>query len=108
MYPKSLMFVIVLMLSLLPAVAGAESWTTTNSGERIDASNIPGGTAVVISEDETSVPGYVHMKYAYMEQNCGPQLVDYYGPRIDPNDRSLRLADQRACTEIAMNTRDGD
>ncbi len=52
--------------------------------------------------------GYVHTQYAFIDQLCGAQLVDHYGPPVDPNDKELKLVEQRACMEIAMNTRDGD
>jgi len=48
------------------------------------------------------------MQYAFLDQSCGAILVDHYGPPIDPNDKELKQVEQRMCTEIAMNTRDGD
>jgi hypothetical protein len=48
------------------------------------------------------------VQYAFVDQSCGAILVDHYGLAINPNDKDLRQAEQRACVEIAMNTRDGD
>jgi len=106
MYAKSLVFIIAMVLSL-SFVPVAQSWTDSNSLTNINTSDSSNGSAVVISKEE-SIPGsgYVHMKYVFLDQNCGPQVVDYYGPRIDPSE--LQQVDQRMCTEIAMNTRDGD
>ena len=60
------------------------------------------------SEEKTDIPGYLRVQYAFVEQSCGGILVDHYGPAINPNDKDLKQAEQRACVEIAMNTRDGD
>jgi hypothetical protein len=106
MYAKSLVFGFVMLLSFLPVVSNAQSWTDTNSLANLDTSAAGNGSAVVISKEESNIPGYVHMKYAFLDQNCGPQIVDYYGPRINPSEQ--QQVDQRMCTEIAMNSRDGD
>jgi hypothetical protein len=80
----------------------------SGSFENVDSPAQANGSIVVISKEETNFAGYVHTKYAFVDQKCGAILVDHYGAPIDPNDRELREIEQRACTEIAMNTRDGD
>jgi hypothetical protein len=48
------------------------------------------------------------MKYAFVDQACsGARIVDYYGPPLDLNDKDLQQVEQRMCTEVAMDTRDG-
>lgn len=108
MYAKSLGFVIVLVLSLIVSNADAQSRTPSGTLEDIQASDHSNGSIVIISKEETDVPGYVRMQYAFLDQSCGAILVDHYGPPIDPNDKELKQVEQRVCTEIAMNTRDGD
>jgi len=108
MYAKSLGFVIVLVISLMASNAYAQSRTPSGTLENIQASDHSNGSIVVISKEETDVPGYVRMQYAFVDQSCGAILVDHYGPPINPNDKELKQVEQRMCTEIAMNTRDGD
>ena len=110
MYAKGLgfIFAIVLAISLLPSSSFAQGGSLNGSFENVDSSAQANGSIVVISKEETNFAGYVHTKYAFVDQKCGVILVDHYGAPIDPNDRQLREIEQRACTEIAMNTRDGD
>ena len=109
MYIKSLGFAIVLAISLLASSSYGESRTATESLEAINTSAHPNGSIVIINKEETDVPGYVHTLYAFIDQICGgAQLVDHYGSPVDPNDKELKLVEQRACMELAMNTRDGD
>ena len=110
MYAKSLGFAIALILAILvlPSSSYAQSRTATESVADIDTSTQPNGSIVILNKEQTDVPGYVHTQYAFIDQLCGAQLVDHYGPPVDPNDKELKLVEQRACMEIAMNTRDGD
>jgi hypothetical protein len=63
----------------------------------------------VTAQQRRDVPGYVHTQYAFIDQICGgAQLVDHYGSPVNPNDKEVKLVEQRACMELAMNTRDGD
>jgi hypothetical protein len=106
MYAKSLGFAIVMIISLLSSSSYGQ--TAPRSFEDINPSAVANGTIVIISEEKTDVPGYVHTKYAFVDQLCGAQLVDHYGPPIDPNDKQLKQVEKRGCMEIAMDTRDGD
>jgi hypothetical protein len=108
MYTKSLVFGIAMLISFLPAGSYAQSPTAANSVEDINTSVIPNGSIVVISKEESDNPGYAHMKYAFVDQACsGARIVDYYGPPLDLNDKDLQQVEQRMCTEVAMDTRDG-
>jgi hypothetical protein len=107
MYAKSLAFLVAMVL-FLPVASYAESWTASNSAASIDGSAFSNGSVVILSEEATSMPGYFHTRYALVDQNCGAQITDYYGPRIDPSDKNLQRFEQRVCTELAMNTRDGE
>jgi hypothetical protein len=110
MYVKGLAFAIAIILAILvlPASSYAQSRAAGESVADIDASPHSNGSIVILNKAQTDVPGYVHTQYAFMDQLCGAQLVDHYGPPVDPNDKELKLVEQRACMEIAMNTRDGD
>jgi hypothetical protein len=107
MYLKSLSLAIVLVISLVPFTSYAEIRNTA-SFENLDTSTHPNGSIVVLNREETDVPGYVRTQYAFIDQHCGAQLVDHYGSPIDPNDKEVKQIEQRACMELAMNTRDGD
>jgi hypothetical protein len=107
MYVKSLSLAIILAISLVPVSSYAESRYTA-SLENVDISTHRNGSIVILNKEQTDIPGYVHTQYAFIDQLCGAQLVDHYGSPVDPNDKELKQVEQRACMEIAMNTRDGD
>jgi hypothetical protein len=100
MYAKSLAFVIATVIFLLPAASYGQRNPTT--------SDVANGSIVIISQQETGTPGYVHTKYAFVDLGCGAQIVDHYGPSVNPNDKELLLSEQRMCTELSHDTRDGD
>ena len=109
MYTKSLVFGIAMLISFLPARSYAQSGTAGSPVEEINTSDIPNGSIVVISKEESDNPGYAHTKYAFVDQACaGARVVDYYGPPVDLNDKDLQQVEQRMCTEVAMDTRNGD
>jgi hypothetical protein len=101
MYAKSLVLGIVTAIFLLPVGSYAQSRTPATSA-------VANGSIVVISQEETGIPGYVHTTYAFVDQACGARTVDYYGAPVDPHDKELRLLEQRMCTEVATDSRDGD
>jgi hypothetical protein len=107
MYVKSLSLAIVLAILLVPLSSYAEIRSTARF-ESLDTSTHPNGSIVVLNREETDAPGYVRTQYAFIDQNCGAQLVDHYGSPVDPNDKEIKQIEQRACMELAMNTRDGD
>jgi hypothetical protein len=92
----------------MTANADAQNRNVNGKFEELQAADHPNGSIVIISREESDVPGYVHMQYAFVDQSCGAILVDRFGPPIDPNDKELKQIEQRVCTEIAMNSRDGD
>ena len=108
MYAKSLGFIIALTISLIASSAYTQSRAPTGSVEDLQSSDHSNGSIVIISEEKTDIPGYLRVQYAFVDQSCGAIFVDHYGPAINPNDKDLKQAEQRACVEIAMNTRDGD
>ncbi|SRR5713226_4127140 len=58
------------------------------------------GSIVVISKQESGVPGYFHEKYVFSHPDClGNVPVDYYGPEINPNDPSILANEQRLCAQ---------
>jgi len=96
MYAKGIIFGIALMMmSFLPALSHAQSRLATTSVEDIDASAIANGSIVLIRAEESDTPGYVHTKYAYVDQLCGVQLVDRYGAPVDPRNKELIKFEQR-------------
>jgi hypothetical protein len=109
MYAKGIIFgVALMMMSFLPALSHAQSRLTATSVEDIDASAIANGSIVLIRAEESDMPGYVHTKYAYVDQRCGVQLVDRYGGPVDPRNKELIQFEQRMCTESAFDKGDGD
>ena len=108
MYIKGLGVAIFLAISLLTSSSFADSRSMAESFASMDTSRLPNGSIVVIKEEKSDSPGYVHTQYAFVDQACGAIFVDKYGPPVNPDDRELKQVEQRMCTEIAMNSRDGD
>ena len=89
-----------------------ESPTAANSVEDINTSIVSQWLySVVISKEESGNPGYAHAEvwlHLLLIASCsGARMVDYYGPPLDLNDRTSQQVEQRMCTEVAMDTRDG-
>ncbi len=103
-------FGVLLAILYLPVAAyGQDFGRPMTSVADINTENTPNDSIVVISKEETGLPGYVHEKYALVDQNCGgTQIVDYYGPAINPNDQDLHKLEQSMCTNFRFDRTDGD
>ena len=101
-------FISVLMaiLSLPLAVYGQDS----SRSEDINTANVANNSFVILSEEETDIPGYFHQRYAFVSQACpaGFHIIDYYGAPIDRNDASLQIRERSLCSDLAFDAADGD
>lgn len=107
MYRKIAGFVLVAAPAVLPSLSIAQE----RSFKDIYPPAYPNGSIIIISEEPTEVPGYVHTRYAYIDDKCDAVLVDRYGVPVSYDDQrlqELKRQEQRNCTEIGTNTRDGD
>jgi len=98
--------VFMAILSLPLAAYGQD----LSRSEDINTANVANNTLMVISEEETGVPGYVHERYAFVSQACpaGFQIIDYYGAPIDRNDPSLQIRERSMCSDLSFDSADGD
>jgi hypothetical protein len=87
-----LTFLAVPFASLAQSPAGTEK-----SIQSLSAADIADDSIVVLSKEETGVPGYVNQKYAF---NCLGELtiVDYYGAPLDPKDPSTLRFERQLCS----------
>jgi hypothetical protein len=110
MVTKISLFGVLMAILYLPVGAYGQDLSPVQSVEGINIAHIPNDTIMVISQDETDTPGYVHQKYAYINQACpgGFQIVDYYGAPVDPNDASLQTRERSMCSDLAFDRADGD
>jgi len=108
MYIKGLGVAIFLAITLLASNSFAESRSMAESFASLDTSGLPNRSIVIIKEEKSDSPGYVHTQYAFVDQACGAILVDQHGPPVNPDDKQLKQVEQRMCTEIATSARDGD
>src|SRR5262249_22538390 len=94
---------IVLAFLAVPFVALAQS---SISLETLNAVDIPQDSIVVLSQEETGVPGYIHEKYAF---SCLGELrlVDYYGSAFDPKDPDVLPVERGMRPGQKMNDYDG-
>ena len=102
----SLIGVLMAILSL-PLAAFAQDLSRS---EDVNTANVAHNSFVILSEEETGVPGYVHQRYAFVSPHCpaGFQIIDYYGAPIDPNDASLQIRERSMCSDLSFDSADGD
>jgi len=95
-------FIVVAFLAVPFASFAQSPW---GSLETLSVTDIPGDSIVVLSQEETSIPGYVHQKYAIY---CLGELrlVDYYGSAFDPKDQNVLQFERVMCARQKMNDYD--
>ena len=98
--------VLMAILSLPLAAYGQD----LSRSEDVNTANVAPNSFVILSEEETEVPGYVHQRYAFVSQACpaGLQIIDYYGAPIDRNDASLQIRERSLCSDLSFDAADGD
>src|SRR5262245_49604432 len=93
---------IVLAFLVVPFAAFAQSRIGL---ETLSVADVADDSIVVLSQDETDIPGYVHQKYAF---RCLGELrlVDYYGSAFDPKDQGILQFERALCARQQMNDYD--
>ena len=101
-----LIAVLVAILSLPLAVFAQDS----SRSEDVNTANVAPNSFVILSQEETEIPGYVHQRYAFVSPACpaGFHIIDHYGAPIDPNDSGLQIRERSMCSDLAFDTADGD
>ena len=96
---KNMLPFIVLAFLVVPFVAFAQS---PISLESLSAADVADDSIVVLSQDQTDIPGYIHQKYAF---RCLGELrlVDYYGSAFDPKDQDVLQFERTLCARQQMN-----
>jgi hypothetical protein len=87
----------------LPFAAFAQSPSIPEKSiENLSVTDIADDSIVVLSQEDSGVPGYTHTKYAF---NCLGELrlVDYYGSALDPNDKNVLQFERALCARQKMN-----
>jgi hypothetical protein len=109
MKAKLIVLFFALMLAPQTAVSFAQSTGDTNSPESINLADVPDESIVVLSKQESGIPGYVFVKYAFVHSDCsgGYQLIEHYGAPFDVNDPTIRRAERKYCSQ-AGDERDGE
>jgi hypothetical protein len=103
---KKLAAFIVLAPLIMPLASLAQSPANPeNSIENLNVADIADDSIVVLSSEETGVPGYVHQKYAFL---CLGELslVDHYGAPINPEDQNLLQFERQMCSRQQNNDSD--
>ncbi len=104
---KKVFAFIVLAFLAVPFASLAQSPSgSVKSIENLSVTDIPDDSIVVLSKEDTGVPGYVHEKYAFY---CLGELrlVDYYGSPFDPKDQDILQFERMMCARQQMNDYDG-
>ncbi len=98
---------IVLAFLAVPFASFAQSPSSLEkSVEKLNVADIPEDSIVVLSKEETDVPGHVHEKYAFL---CFREfrLVDYYGSAFDPKDQNVLRFERMMCSRQQNNDYEG-
>lgn len=105
MIRKMAAFIVLAFLAVPFASLAQSPSSPEKSIESLSAMDISEDSIVILSQEETGVPGYVHQKYAY---NCGGEfkLVDYYGSAFDPKDQSVLRFERQMCSRQQNNDYD--
>jgi len=93
----------VLAFLAVPFVSFAQSPCSPEKCiENLHVADIPEDSIVVLSIEETGIPGYVHEKYAF---HCLGELrlVDYYGSAFDPKDQDVLRFERMMCARQQNN-----
>ena len=105
---KKMVGVIVLAFLAVPFASLAQSPTIPEKSiENLSVTDIPNDSIVVLSKEETDIPGYLHETYAF---NCLGELklVDYYGAAIDPKDLDVIQFERVMCARQQNNDYEGE
>ena len=103
---KMFIFIVVTFLAVPFASFAQSPSSPEKSIENLNVTDIPDDSIVVLSKEDTGVPGYVHETYAF---NCLGELksVDYYGSAIDPNDKDVIQFERMMCARQQNNDYEG-
>jgi hypothetical protein len=105
MMKKMLAFIVLAFLAVPFASFAQNSTSPEKSIENLNVVNIPEDSIVVLSKEETDIPGYVHEKYAFY---CLGELrlVDYSGSAFDPKDQDVLEFERIMCSRQKFNDYD--
>src|SRR5262247_1836467 len=106
MIKKMAVFVALAFLLVSFASMAQSPVSSEKSVANLNVADIPDDSIVVLSKEETGVPGYVHQKYAF---NCLGELklVDYYGSAFDLKDKDVLQFEQMMCSRQQNNDYEG-
>jgi hypothetical protein len=106
MMKKMFAFIVVAFLAVPFASLAQSPSSTGKSIENLSVTDIPEDSIVVLSKEDTDVPGYIHAKYAF---RCLGELrlVDYYGSAFDPKAQDVLQFERMMCSRQQMNDYDG-
>jgi hypothetical protein len=106
MFKKMLAFIVLTLFAVPFASFGQSPNSPQKSIENLSVTDIADNSIVVLSQEDTGVPGYVHTKYAF---NCLGELrlVDYYGAAFDPSNKDVLRFESTMCSRQHNNDYDG-
>ena len=106
MMKKMFVFIVLAFLALPFASLAQSPSSPEKSIENLSVTDVADDSIVVLSNEETDVPGYVHTKYAF---NCLGELrlVDYYGSAFDPKDKDVLQFERMMCARQQNNDYEG-
>src|SRR5262245_29132488 len=99
---KIFAFIVLAFLVVVPFASFAQSPIRL---ETLSFADVADDSIVVLIQDETGLPRYIHQKYAF---HCLGEwmLVDYYGSPFDPKDQDVLQFERALCARQKMNDYD--
>ena len=97
---KKLATFVILTVLVLPFASFAQSPAgSAKSIQDINLADVPENSMIMLSQDDTGVPGYVHQKYAFLCEGGALNIVDHYGSPITPNEPSALRFERQMCAQ---------
>jgi hypothetical protein len=100
-----------LVFWVLPLLSWAQnSDRTAGSTESLNIADIADDSIIMLSKEETDLPGYINAKYAYVHSDCPGRfaLVDYSGTSFDVNDARIHAYERNQCVRQGRDDSDGN
>ena len=100
-----------LVFWVVPLLSWAQnSDRTAGSSVSLNIADIADDSIILLSKEESDLPGYINAKYAYVHSDCPGRLalVDYFGTSFDVNDPRVHAFERIQCVRQGHDDSDGE
>lgn len=100
-----------LVFWLVPLLSWAQnSDRNAGSADSLNLSDIADDSIIMLSKEESDLPGYINAKYAYVHSDCPGRfaLVNYFGTAFDVNDPRIHFFERIQCVRQGNDDSNGE